>query len=72
MQSKVDEIEMEPLSRASDDIPKTRPCLRCKVSFWSDGFGQRICSRCKVSPVWRAAIPEGTTQGRRRFGSQSS
>lgn len=72
MQSKADEIELDLPNRASEDIPKTRPCLCCSASFWSDGFGQRICSRCKGSPAWRSAIPEGISQGRRRFGGQSS
>jgi hypothetical protein len=27
-----------------------------QVTFWSEGFGERICSRCKGSAVWRSAI----------------
>ena len=72
MQSEAIEIEMDILSRESDDIPKTRQCLRCKVSFWSDGFGQRICNRCKGSSAWRVAMPEGIRQGRLSSGGRTS
>jgi len=37
--------------------------MRCRTSFWSDGFGERICPRCKGSASWRAAMP--MPQGRR-------
>lgn len=58
--------------RAVDDIAAERVCLRCRSPFWSEGFGERICSRCKGSAVWRAAICEGVGQGRRRSGGRSS
>ena len=72
MQSNVDEIEMDLPRRARGDAPKARSCLRCQALFWSEGFGQRICNRCKGSAVWRAAMPEGIGQGRRRSGGPSS
>lgn len=56
--------------RALGDVPKSRVCLRCETSFWSEGFGQRICSKCKGSAEWRAAVPEGVSQGRRRPGGR--
>lgn len=46
----------EPL-RALRDAPKERRCLRCKATFLSDGFGDRICRRCKGSSSWRNAAP---------------
>lgn len=44
-------------SRALNDAPKQRSCLRCKATFLSDGFGERICRRCKGSSSWRNAAP---------------
>lgn len=58
--------------RATADIAAERVCLRCRTSFWSEGFGERICSKCKGSAVWRAAVPEGVGQGRKRSGGRSS
>lgn len=52
--------------RAAADIAAERVCLKCRSPFWSEGFGERICSRCKGSAVWRAAISEGCGHGRRR------
>ncbi|MEO0703257.1 MAG: DUF1611 domain-containing protein [Pseudomonadota bacterium] len=54
------------------DAPKERSCLNCKVAFWSKGFGQRICARCKGTLAWRTAIPEGNGKARRRSGRSSS
>lgn len=59
------------LARAATDIAAERPCLRCRTPFWSDGFGERICARCKGSAVWRAAMPARQNQGRRRSGRQA-
>jgi DnaJ-class molecular chaperone len=59
-------------SKATADIAAERTCLRCRSIFWSEGFGERICSRCKGSAVWRSAISEGSGQGRRRSGGRSS
>lgn len=41
--------------RACDDVPTERQCLRCKSMFWSIGFGERICQKCKSSYAWRTA-----------------
>lgn len=52
-------------SRASRDVPTMRACLRCKSEFQSEGFGERICPRCKGSAVWKSALPargDGTRQ----------
>ncbi len=72
MQAKVDDILMDHPSRALGDVPKLRNCLRCDASFWSEGFGQRICARCKSSTVWRAAMPEGVSKSRSRSGGRST
>ncbi|RBI83500.1 hypothetical protein DRV85_15710 [Rhodosalinus halophilus] len=63
------EIQMQ---RAAGDVDAERICLRCRSPFRSEGFGERICSRCKGSAVWRAAIHEGYGQGRRRSGGRMS
>ena len=72
MKSKVDDTLMDHPTRALGDVPKLRNCLRCDASFWSEGFGQRICARCKSSTVWRAAMPEGVSKGRSRSGGRSA
>lgn len=72
MRAKVEDIQLDHPSRALGDVPKLRFCLRCRVSFWSEGFGQRICAKCKNTTVWRAAMPEGVSQGRRRSGGRSN
>lgn len=72
MQTKVDDILMDHPSRALGDVPKLRFCLRCNASFWSEGFGQRICTRCKSTTAWRAAVPEGVSKGRSRSGGRST
>jgi hypothetical protein len=58
--------------RAAADIAAERACLRCGTHFWSEGFGQRICTRCKGSSVWRSAVSECSGQGRRRTGARLS
>ncbi len=58
--------------RARADIAAERSCLRCGTTFWSEGFGERICTRCKGSSAWRSAVPDGVGQGRRRSGGRSS
>lgn len=60
------------IARATADIAAERVCLKCRSPFWSEGFGERVCSRCKASSVWRAAISEGGGHGRRRSGSRLS
>ena len=58
--------------RATSDIAAERVCLRCRTTFWSEGFGERICSRCKGTVVWRTAVPGGGGAGRRRSGGRLS
>jgi predicted RNA-binding Zn-ribbon protein involved in translation (DUF1610 family) len=43
---------MKPLA----DIATQRACLRCKVLFKSEGFGERICPRCKESTIWKSSV----------------
>ena len=40
-----------------EDAPRVRPCLRCRAEFRSEGFGDRICRRCKSRQSWRDGIP---------------
>lgn len=58
--------------RAEGDVAAERACLRCKSVFLSEGFGQRICARCKGTASWRSAVPDGHGQARRRSGGRSS
>lgn len=58
--------------KATADVAAARACLRCRSTFWSEGFGERICLRCKGTVAWRSAIHEGSGQGRRRSGGRSS
>ena len=71
MTTKSAETDFE-TTRAMADIASERACLRCRSTFWSEGFGERICSRCKGSAAWRSAIHEDSGQGRRRSGGRSS
>jgi len=61
-----DAIQKHPVpSRAPRDVPDQRACLRCKAVFQSEGFGERICPRCKGSVLWRSGLPargDGTRQ----------
>ena len=34
---------------------KTRPCLKCGKAFESGWAGERVCTSCKTSAVWRQA-----------------
>ncbi|PHO02157.1 hypothetical protein CSC82_19765 [Rhodobacteraceae bacterium 4F10] len=52
--------------RAFGDVPRNRPCLRCDAVFWSEGFGERICRRCKGLNAWRNAVPVSPGASRRR------
>lgn len=58
--------------KATADIGAERACLRCQRSFWSEGFGERICKRCKGTVEWRSAVPGGDGKSRRRSGGRSS
>ncbi len=57
---------MAPPTPARGDTPAQRDCLRCTTSFWSEGFGERICKRCKSQASWKSAIPGGDGGSRRR------
>ena len=51
--------------RAAGDVPRERRCLRCSTVFWSEGFGERICRRCKGLKAWQSAL-SGPVSSRRR------
>jgi hypothetical protein len=53
-------------ARALGDVPKERQCLRCNTLFWSEGFGERVCRRCKGLNAWRNAVPASPGASRRR------
>lgn len=55
-----------PPTPARGDVPAERHCLRCGAVFWSEGFGERICKRCKSQASWKSAIPPGDGGSRRR------
>ncbi len=52
--------------RAFQDVPQERLCLRCRTPFWSEGFGERICQRCKKSNSWQTLVQSVRPPGRRR------
>lgn len=50
----------EATPRAHGDVPAERICLKCKASFPSDGFGDRLCKRCKSGGGWKnSALARG-------------
>ncbi|KPQ05614.1 MAG: hypothetical protein HLUCCA12_14585 [Rhodobacteraceae bacterium HLUCCA12] len=51
---------------ARGDAPAERRCLRCSAVFWSEGFGERICKRCKAQAAWKSAIPSANSGSGRR------
>jgi len=51
---------------ARGDIAAERACLLCRTRFPSEGFGERICKRCKGQSAWKSAIPSGDGGSRRR------
>lgn len=59
-------------TKAKADIAAERNCLRCSAAFWSEGFGERICGRCKGTVAWRSALPGDSGQSRRRSSGRSS
>ncbi len=61
---KTEKPDMPEPSRASSDTPKQRACLRCKATFPSDGFGERICRRCKGSSSWRNSVAASSSTSR--------
>lgn len=62
---KIEKPEMHEPSRALNDAPKERACLRCEAIFLSNGFGERICRRCKGSSSWRNAAPASSGNANR-------
>ncbi len=53
-------------ARSPRDVPTQRACLRCKVPFQSEGFGERVCPRCKGSAIWKSGSPPRGDGGRQR------
>lgn len=43
-----------PEAQSAWDVPKKRPCLRCKSDFASQWSGERVCPRCKTSRAWKS------------------
>jgi len=58
--------------RARGDVAAKRACMRCAAVFQSEGFGQRICPRCKGTQSWRSAVADGSGHTRRRTAARSS
>ena len=53
--------------RPARDGAARRACLRCRALFDSEGFGERICPRCKGSAVWKSsALLRGGRDGQGR------
>jgi len=50
---------------ARGDVAAERVCLRCRTPFPSEGFGERICKRCKGQSAWKSANPPGDGGSRR-------
>ncbi|MDA3857874.1 MAG: hypothetical protein PF480_06495 [Roseovarius sp.] len=63
---KPDLTEPSQAPRALQDKPKERSCLQCAKKFWSEGFGERVCRRCKGLSAWRDAVPSGAGTSRNR------
>lgn len=51
-------------SPSPEDRPKQRLCLKCRQPFASEGFGERICPRCKGSKLWQDSVPGPSSFGR--------
>ncbi len=60
------------VTSARGDIAAERTCMRCKAKFWSEGFGERICTHCKSLSVWRSAAPGVSGHGQRRSSGRFS
>ncbi len=68
-----EDVETLPITtKARGDIAAERACLCCKRVFWSNGFGERVCPRCKSSKTWRNSVPGGNGQGHRRSSGRMS
>ncbi len=35
-----------------------RVCLACKVAFWSEWFGNRVCARCRGQESWGTSMAD--------------
>lgn len=57
--------------RTRSDVPAERACLSCRTVFFSGGFGERICPKCKGERSWRGAVGETGSTGRKRGGRSS-
>ena len=59
---------LEPASprRHPADVPTLRQCLRCRATFPSEGFGERIGRHCKSSKDWRGSSPLALKPSARR------
>ena len=44
---------------------KTRACLKCREKFISEWPGERICTGCRDSVVWREQVSEPISTGRK-------
>lgn len=58
--------EQGPPTKAPGDVAAKRVCLRCRTVFSSEGFGERICPRCKSSTFWKTALPLRETRSGKR------
>ena len=58
------DLDVAAPARAHRDVPAERLCLRCEAAFESEGFGERICRRCKSSATWRTSVPTAENRGR--------
>lgn len=63
---------LQSVASAHRDVAAERVCLRCTATFWSEGFGERICPHCKSSSLWRSGVPFSDRQGRRRASGRAS
>ena len=68
-----EDVETLPMTpRAQGDVAAERTCLCCRKTFWSEGFGERVCTRCKSSKTWRTSVPGGMGHGHRRSSGRTS
>ena len=58
-------------ARSGADVQADRKCLCCQGTFLSEGFGERICRRCKGKTEWRSGVRSAVSTGRQR-GSRTS
>jgi hypothetical protein len=35
-------------------VQKTRKCLLCTEEFESEWIGERVCTKCKATSIWRS------------------